>query len=394
MSYVLFSGRAQEALQSLEHRISKSESFKTQVKPIINGHADPLHGVSDLPGALVLLLENNSTLELEAFADRPPALRPPLVVVGENLDPVTMRVAMQAGARDFLSSNCSEHELSESLAALLEETKGSGKTRQSQLISVVSASGGDGASVVALNLAALSAQDGQYKTALVDLDLQHAPLSHLLDLQPPRGILEALEMVDELDGVSLEAFFSSHSSELELMCALPSVEIALRDRLSDAMATLTEKVNLEYERVFVDLPGQLDAMSASVLEQSNQVLIVVQQSVKSLRNATRLFEILRHELAVSEKKIGLVLNRYDKKSMIGIADVKAAVWVDKLYTVANDFVSVSESIDFGVPLVQHRPGSPASRALHDMEQLLRPPADRDVAPVGMRQRLASMFGGQ
>ena len=318
MSYIMLAGRSHDALVNLEERL-KANQLNIRRNDIVNGHADPLHGIADLPSVLVLLLNESGVHELEAFAERPAQLKPPLVVVGNDLDPNVMRLAMQAGARDFLKDDATDDEFVAILSTLHTEVR---EAVDHVSIAVVSASGGNGASTVALNIAALAAEQNRRKTALVDLDLQNATLSHMLDLKPKRSILEALEIADELDEYSLGAYMSEHASGIQFIAATPSVQIVQRERLDQPMTELCIRLGEAYQRVVYDIPNPLDYLSASVLEQVDHVLIVMEQSVISVRNATRLNELLRHELDIPERKISAVVNRFNKKSLIDVADIK------------------------------------------------------------------------
>ena len=70
----------------------------------------------------------------------------------------------------------------------------------------------------------------QGPTLLLDLDVNAAPLTSLLDLTPERGLPAALAEVEFLDEHALSGYVTKHRSGLHLMGA-PSKSLAVREDL-------------------------------------------------------------------------------------------------------------------------------------------------------------------
>ena len=103
VSAVLIAGRNPEQLALLEEKILvDGVNNVTTRQVVLNGNPDPLQGIAPPPRALILLLTDQSTAELEALVARTETSKVPLLVVSDALEPVAMRLAMQAGASDFL----------------------------------------------------------------------------------------------------------------------------------------------------------------------------------------------------------------------------------------------------------------------------------------------------
>ena len=117
----------------------------------------------------------------------------PLLVCGPENDPESMRLAMRAGARDYLPENVTEDDLVASLARIREEILRSGAGGTGKLIVILNGKGGSGASFLATNLAHGLVVDGGHAVTLFDLDLQFGGLYRYLDLAPKVGMIEALE---------------------------------------------------------------------------------------------------------------------------------------------------------------------------------------------------------
>src|SRR6185437_10287252 len=55
------------------------------------------------------------------------------------------------------------------------------------------------------------------RVALVDLDLQFGAIPLYLDLFPKRGVLQALENIEELDETALAGYMVRHASGLDVL---------------------------------------------------------------------------------------------------------------------------------------------------------------------------------
>jgi pilus assembly protein CpaE len=117
---VLIGGRSLQGLEGLEAPLRDQPDIKVQRRHVTNGHMDPLHGVSPMPDLLVLDLEFVLGDELRAAA-RPAKNRPEVIAVGPDGNTRMMRLAMQAGARDFFTHPVPGQELLASIAQVADE---------------------------------------------------------------------------------------------------------------------------------------------------------------------------------------------------------------------------------------------------------------------------------
>lgn len=370
MSRVLIAGRRHEELLHLRENIAKLGDYDASLQLIVNGDADPLQESDRLPDILVLLLNDQSLVELEALAARPVADRPQIVVIGDELTPETMRAAMQAGARDFLRTDADEQDLSQALRLLATESRDALGDKGRNQIAIINAAGGNGASTIAVNLAYHFASERQYATALVDLDLQFAPLGQYLDLRPARGILEALERVDEMDSMALEGYMNNHDSGIKLVGAVPVSEVRPVDQSDSQIGRLLGLIRQAHEHTIIDVPSRIDPVGVAALEDSDHILIVVQQDLVSLRNAARLIEIMCRDLAVPDYRIALLVNRYNKNAALDLDDIRRTVKDGDLITVPNQFRHVAESIDLGVPILESNQGGAFAKAIAKLAQIM------------------------
>lgn len=358
---LLIAGRSIEAITDLLEQLQSNDHKGAQIRHIVNGHADPLYGVADLPDLLILHINDLSGGELEALLERPVALRPPIVVISETDDAGAMRYAMKAGARDFLLRSELE-DLVKSVNAICDEFTEQ-TTTDGALTAVINAKGGAGATFLACNLAHLVASVTEEPTALIGLDTQFPTLPSYLDLKVKHGLMQALESVSSLDSVALDAMMASHSSGLKLLAARPEdFQFSFHPPV-DQINGLLELLLSNYRHVVVDVPRQLDELNAQVISQASRIVMVVQQSLPHVQDATRLQQLLRDQLGISYGNLLVVVNRHDKRGEIQLADFEKALPHAEIVTVPNQFREVSESINLGVPMYEHARHSAVTRAL-------------------------------
>jgi pilus assembly protein CpaE len=365
---ILIASRSPEAIERLKLLLAGAHDFRVASKLIVNGHSDPLEGLRELPDLLILRVSDNSANELEAQFRRDPAARCPLVVVSGTLDPSIMRLAMQAGARDFLTEPVEEEDLLGAIVQIASEQRVRSAPRGARKAAFVNASGGCGATFLAANIAHLLQVGSQRSTALVDLDLQFAPLAHYLDVEPTRDLFQALAAAGELDDTALRGYMIKHASGLEILAARPERAEASGDAVGENYRPLMDLLDAGFEHVVYDVPNHLDLFGLMTLERADHVVIVMQQSLPSLRNAVRLAALLRGDLAVDSERIAVVVNRYRKGAGVDLPDIERALGDLEILRVPNHFQPVSESIAMGVPLLEHARNSPVVKALREIEE--------------------------
>jgi pilus assembly protein CpaE len=301
------------------------------------------------------------------LSDRPPAGRPPVLVIAPDGDPQIMRRAMQAGARDYFTRPVGSSDLLHSLKQL-EQDHVTSQRRQGGLTVVMNAKGGSGASMIAANLACAIALDAGQNTVLVDMDIQFGNLGMYLDLVPERDLLDAVDAADEMDSTALQAYLLSHASGVDVLAnthhqvALPGeINIPRLNRLLDLLQDT-------YDQVIIDLPRQIDLFTTTVLERAARVVLCMQQSLNHVQDASRLSSILQDDLGIRKDQIIVVVNRYDMKNQVTLADIGHHLPGLRQVTVLNDYKRVSDNVDLGVPLYEQSRKAPITRAISRLMQ--------------------------
>lgn len=366
--HLLISSRDADALQHLSTICRHAPGIQVNTRLVSNGHTDPLFGLQQQPDFLLLRVSHLWREELAALLLHPIQHRPPLLVCGPLEEHEGIRLAMQAGARDFLPEPVAADELLAALGRMIAETHSSSGS-PGKLVAVMNAKGGSGATLMACNLAhQLSAMGGN--TLLLDLDLQFGSVTHYLDVQPNHSHVEVLQQIGDLDSVALRGFCSHFSPSLHVLGGREHELCLPQDVHIEQLEALLELARSSYDWVVVDLPRQIDHLTGITLEQADRVYIVLQQSLSHLKDASRLTRILRDELGVRGESMQVVVNRYSKSDPITLRDISTALRCSELQKIPNDFAVVSQSQNTGVPLGQHAPRAPITLALHELSKEL------------------------
>lgn len=365
-THILVTGRSKSAVDAIGASLTQLTDFRIVPRVVVNGHMDPLYGVEQ-PDIILLHHEREHYAELEFLAKRKVSERLPLLVCGPPDDAEAMRLAMQAGARDYLAEPIVERDLMTSIRRLGEEVKASVKNKSGTLIAFVNGKGGSGASFLAVNLARCLAEKKSRHTTLVDFDLQFGGLARYLDLSPERGVFEALEAVDEIDEIAIKAFIATHESNLRLLASIPSLSTLMKDMPVERVDALLQLLLAHNDYVVVDVPRRIDAYNVAVLERADHVALITQQSLGHIQDTARMMQILTMDLAIPNGSVRIVVNRYAKNAPVELSDLKKALHVSSVSLIPNQYRQVAESINVGVPIWDFAKTSPVSKAISQLQ---------------------------
>jgi pilus assembly protein CpaE len=363
---ILVASRSREAAQVAQKMLEKNSKCRADIRVISNGHIDPLHGISEMPD-LLLLCDLQAEGELKTLVDMAADSRPELVVFGAGDTADEIRLAMRAGARDYLTLPLDEQELNDIVQQVADELNSKDRGDLGSLHVFINGKGGSGASFLATNIAHGLACNGSEVT-LVDLDLQFAGLCRYLDVTPTRDLLEAVRSVGDMDEISAEAFACKHHSGLRLLSAATD-NLHLNNDISPEDLVSTLQTYQSYnDFVIVDLPRHIDLLSEAVLRSADRISIVIQQSFPHLHDTARLLQILRETMGISESKLNVVVNRYSNDAPILMKDIESTLNVSDIVKIPNHYRLTAESVNAGVPLTEVKKRASVTQGVRDFCQ--------------------------
>lgn len=345
---ILITGRSRDEIEAAEKALAGDSRCDTATRLISNGHVDPLHGLDEMPD-LLLLCDIGASGELQTFIKSAAEDRPALVVFGPGDDTAAIRMAMKAGARDYLTLPLDAGEIDEIVTQLVKELSAANEDSSGSLHVFINGKGGSGATFLSTNVAhGLATSD--HRVTLVDLDLQFAGLCRYLDIKPTRDLFEAIQAIDNMDEVSAEAFTTRHDSGLRLLSSRTD-ELRINSEVSpEKVITMLQAYQRFNDFVIVDLPRNIDILNAAILESADRISVVMQQSFPHLHDTSRLLQILRDDLGISNDRLTVVVNRYEKDSAILLKDIEKALHMEDIVKIPNHYRLTAESVNTGIPL--------------------------------------------
>jgi pilus assembly protein CpaE len=378
-------------MKALAKKIASHDGFQLDTRHIQNGHADPLYGLDYTPDVVVMLLNDRGYHDLEVLIEEQSPDRPPLIILAQEGDAQTMRLAMKAGARDFLPGVVTPEELIESIEHVSSQLTSKDAESDHRLTAFVNAKGGSGATFIACNVAHVLESVSGLKTALLSLDMQFESLAQYFDTDLKHGLAEVLEAVESLDAVALDAYMTQHHSGLRMLAAQPEDVIQCHSDRAEQLGILLAKMADYYDHVVVDIPRRVDPYHLPVLERANKIVLVVQQTLGHLRDAARMLQIFGN-YGVDKSRILVLANRYDKNATITIEDVRRALPDTEVAMIPSDFKTVAESVNLGIPMHEHARGSSVTKALLSLETQLG--GRSSVRPAGFLKKTFSNILGR
>jgi pilus assembly protein CpaE len=242
---------------------------------------------------LVDLAENGEPdAEIGELAKRcGPATR--IIAIGTVNDVTLFRRLAARGVSDYLVKPVSSEVLCDALKrAVRGEGESSDTKRRAKVHAFIGARGGVGASTLALGVGWLLMHEHKLQTALVDFDLHFGSLALSLDLEPGRGLRQALEHPERTDGLLLASAMVKGDERLPILAGEETLEDMLRFETEGAAALLTALAQ-DYDCLIVDLPRSLDGAARHVLASADETVIVTDLSLAALRDSFRLSGLVK-----------------------------------------------------------------------------------------------------
>ncbi|MEY2727920.1 MAG: hypothetical protein RLZZ458_3787, partial [Planctomycetota bacterium] len=232
-----------------------------------------------LPDMALINLDSNPTRGLALVADITRAnINCAVVVVSSSQEGSLILQAMRNGAREFLNLPI---QLDDFVAALdrirvsLGGAAGEGASRGGQIITVVGVSGGVGGTAVAVNTAAILAQDPRNSPVIIDLDLTLGDADVWLDIIPEHSIRDISENISRLDYGLLKRSLTRHESGVYLLprpVELENHEVIRPDDLRRILALL----KATFSPLIVDAGKSFSRLDLAVMEVSDRVMLMTQ----------------------------------------------------------------------------------------------------------------------
>ncbi|WP_135077226.1 AAA family ATPase [Terasakiella sp. SH-1] len=213
-----------------------------------------------------------------------------LVCLGTTNDVALYRDLLDMGVEDYLLKPIDRETLEHALQRAMEKPEENPQVEagcEGEVISVLGALGGVGASSIALNMAwALSGRYSQ-KVALVDMDLHFGTIALSLDLEPGKGFREALENPSRIDSLFLERAMVKVNENLSILACETDLAMTCQFE-TEALDLLIERLRQKFDLVILDIPRMLLPQCGELLAGLGKMLVVSDLSLAGMRDCLRI----------------------------------------------------------------------------------------------------------
>ena len=333
-----------------------------------NGHlvAGPaIRDVRDLPAQLakspvpiVLIDLDPSPSEvlphLERIVSRFPTTR--FVALASTLGNELLLEAMQTGVRRVVVKQTMAAELRGVLDRLT-ASDSAGHGPRGEIVTLLSASGGCGATTLAVNLAEEIAVKHSQPTLLCDLDCAYGAAAGYLGVHPRYAADHLLNSNGLIDAQLIRSTATVHTDRIHLLASPCSTSFSSAEPLRfDRLGMVLDSTRRAYPCAVIDAPRVTPDVSGVLASGSAYTLLVLQLTVKDLRTGRSILDALR-ERGVDMSSVIPVANRYVKRQLISLEEASKALGGVEVFPIRNDYAPAIQGLNFGQTLSQCAPKS-------------------------------------
>jgi pilus assembly protein CpaE len=215
-----------------------------------------------------------------------------VLVIGSVNDVSLYRSLTSLGVIDYLVKPVSGEVLHDALAALLDDRGPEGGGLQTRITAFLGARGGIGTTSIAVATALYFVNEFHQRAALIDLDLHFGTLALGLDLEPGRGLREALEHPERIDSLLISSAMSSAGDRLKVLAGEESLEETMQFH-AEGFGPFFELLASDFDQLVIDLPRSLDDGARHVISAADAFVAVTDLSLAGLRDALRLIDLVK-----------------------------------------------------------------------------------------------------
>ena len=262
-------------------------------------------------------------------------------------------------------------------------------------IAVIGTRGGVGGSTIATSLAWMLADKEKRSTALLDLDVHFGTGALGLDLEPGRGLPDAIDNPSRIDGLFIERAMVKASDKLSVLSAEAPINAPL---ITDGSAfyQLQAEMRSAFECTVVDLPRAMLIQHAHLISEVQLAVIVTELTLAAARDTIRILSWMKTN--APQTQLFVLANRMHANGQLEITrkDFEGSIERKIDYVVPFDQKLAAQAAKLGKPLVEVGKTSKTIApivALAEKLAIAVQDAPGDAAAGGRGKSLMGKFGG-
>ena len=319
-----------------------------------------------------------------------------VIASGQVNDVRLYRDLVSSGIQDYLLKPFSADQLRDALTHAQMTLSGPKSAEVSTdrphlITAVIGVRGGVGASTLASSLAWLFGNQSGRSTALLDLDIHFGTGALSLDLEPGRGLTDAIENPSRIDGLFIERAMVKANDKLSVLSAEAPIHQAL---ISDGTAfrQLQEEMRVAFECTVIDLPRAMVVQHPDLMHDVHSAVIVTELTLAAARDAIRILSWLKSN--APQTRVTVVAN---KVATGGVPEITRKDFENSIerridFVVPFDPKIAGQAAKLGKPLAEVAKGGKIGQAMHEMIERLIRTLDSGTAGEEAADGKKSLFG--
>jgi pilus assembly protein CpaE len=318
-----------------------------------------LLGVAPPARFMIVDVEGEAIEEIEAGLTELARLGSAVMVLGTVNDVNYFRRIMRTGARDYLIKPIDGETLGEIFVRL--EQPGDGVTPKGRVVGVLGARGGVGVTTIAINAAFIMAEKLSRRTALVDMDIYAGNIALALDIDPTRGLREALDDPERVDETFLQNAMAKCGKGLHVLATEEAFDDTVR-LTDDKVLMLADTIRANFDMAIMDLPRHFVMREPALFTRFDDIVIVTELTLQALRDANRLSKLM--QVRNRQAKIHVIANRVSPKPDVTVKEFEDGMEAKLRCVFPDDAKSMAKAALKGQPLVAADPKHKLVADLH------------------------------
>lgn len=317
-----------------------------------------------------------------------------VIAVGQVNDVRLYRDLLASGIHDYLLKPLSPGQVRDALVAAqavfaAPKHHDPATAKKHVSVAVIGTRGGVGASTIATSLAWLYSGDEKQPTALLDLDIHFGTGALALDLEPGRGLTDAIENPGRIDGLFIERAMIRANDHLAILSAEAPINSPL---MTDgaAFVQLQEEFRQAFEMTVIDLPRNMLINFPHLLNDVNVVLLVTEMTLAGARDAIRILSWLKGNAGHLQTIV--VANKVQPGSgEISKADFEASIERKIGFTIPFDAKAAANAAKLGQTFADANRSAKAGVVIRDIAKAVQGVGEGEPAEETVKAK-SSLLG--
>jgi len=300
------------------------------------------HAAAHQPDVVVIDLRGGQPLPTAVATLKRQHPTTPVLLITSTLEPSVVLEAMRAGVNECVAEPLKAAEIETAVTRLVAHKQ---PVATGQVFAFIGAKGGVGTTTAAVNVATELDRAARGRTLLVDLHLAHGDAAVFLGVEPRFSVVDALDNIHRFD----DAFFKGlviQSPAGPHLLASSDKQLAQTSSVQ-RVRSLVEFASQLYRYIVLDVPRS-DAAALDALDQAARIVVVANQELATVRNASRIAASLRQRYG--SERVTVIVNRVDTHAEIRREDVEKVVGTRVIHLVPSDYRMALRALNKGRPL--------------------------------------------